>query len=277
MELSNITKKRIVEYLSEGKRFDARKLLEYRQISIEMNISKNADGSARVRMGNTEVVAGVKLDVGTPFTDSQDAGVLVVTTELSPLASEKFELGPPGIESIELARLVDRGIRESGFIDFKKLCIKEGEKVWSIFLDIYPMNDDGNLIDASCMAAVAALCNTRMPKYDEEKEKVKFGEWTNKKLPLTDKLPLTMTFHKISKSIILDPITEEEEASEARLTVEMSLKDKEPVINALQKGNAKELSKEEVFDILEKAEKEWHKLYPLILEKIEAEKKKHEK
>jgi len=277
MELSNITKKRIVEYLSEGKRFDSRKLLEYRPVSIEMNISKNADGSARVRMGNTEVIAGVKLDAGTPFTDSQDAGVLIVTTELSPLASEKFELGPPGIQSIELARLVDRGIRESGFIDFKKLCIKEGEKVWSIFLDIYPMNDDGNLIDASCMAAVAALCNARLPKYDEEKEKVKFGEWTNKKLPLTDKLPLTMTFHKIGKSIILDPITEEEEASEARLTVEMSPKDKEPKINALQKGNAKELSKEEVFEMLEQAEKEWHKLYPLMLEKIEAEKKKHEK
>ncbi len=277
MELSNITKKRIVEYLSEGKRFDSRKLLEYRPISIEMNISKNADGSARVRMGNTEVVAGVKLDAGTPFTDSQDSGVLIVTTELSPLASEKFELGPPGIQSIELSRLVDRGIRESGFIDFKKLCIKEGEKVWSIFLDIYPMNDGGNLIDASCLAAVAALCNARMPKYDEEKEKVKFGEWTNKKLPLTDKLPLTMTFHKISKSIILDPITEEEEASEARLTVAMSPKDKEPKINALQKGNAKELSKEEVFEMLEQAEKEWHKRYPLILEKIEAEKKKHEK
>ncbi len=277
MELSNITKKRIVEYLSEGKRFDSRKLLEYRPVSIEMNISKNADGSARVRMGNTEVIAGVKLDAGTPFTDSQDAGVLIVTTELSPLASEKFELGPPGIQAIELARLVDRGIRESGFIDFKKLCIKEGEKVWSIFLDIYPMNDDGNLIDASCMAAVAALCNARLPKYDEEKEKVKFGEWTNKKLPLTDKLPLTMTFHKIGKSIILDPITEEEEASEARLTVEMSPKDKEPKINALQKGNAKELSKEEVFEMLEQAEKEWHKLYPLMLEKIEAEKKKHEK
>lgn len=277
MELSNITKRRIVEYLTEEKRFDARKLLEYRPINIEMHISKNADGSARVRLGNTEVVAGVKLDAGQPFTDSQDSGVLVVTTELTPLASEKFELGPPGIQSIELSRIVDRGIRESGFIDFKKLCIKEGEKVWSIFLDIYPMNDDGNLIDASCIAAVSALINTKMPKYDEEKERVKFGEWTNKRLPLTDKLPLTMTFHKISKTIIIDPITEEEEASEARLTIAISQKDKEPIINALQKGNEKDLSKEEIFDILEKAEKEWHKLYPLILEKIETEKKRHEK
>lgn len=154
---------------------------------------------------------------------------------------------------------------------------KGGEKVWSLFLDIYPINDDGGLIDAACLAAVAALVNTKMPKYDEEKGRVKFGEWTSKKLPLTDKLPLTMTFHKISKSIIIDPITEEEEASEARLTVAMSQKDNEPVINAMQKGNNRELSKEEIFDIFEKAEKEWRKLYPVVLEKIETEKKRHEK
>ena len=35
-----------------------------------------------------------------------------------------FDIGRPGIEAIELARVIDRGIRESGFIDFKKLCIK---------------------------------------------------------------------------------------------------------------------------------------------------------
>ena len=69
MEVSNITKKRIVEYISVGKRFDNRKLLEYRDIEIESGISKNAEGSARVRIGKTEVVAGVKMDVGEPYTD----------------------------------------------------------------------------------------------------------------------------------------------------------------------------------------------------------------
>src|SRR3989338_4001903 len=119
MIASNITKKRIAEYLSEGKRFDSRKMLEHRDIKIELGISKKADGSARVKFGNTEVLAGVKMDVLKPYPDSQDAGVLTVTVELLPLASENFELGPPGIEAIELARIVDRGLRETGFIDFK--------------------------------------------------------------------------------------------------------------------------------------------------------------
>lgn len=280
MKVANITKKRIVEYLSGGKRFDGRGLLYYRPISIEVGISKKAEGSARVRMGKTEVLAGVKLNVAEPYPDSEDSGVLAVIAELSPLASEKFELGPPGIQAIELARIVDRGLRESGFIDLKKLCIKKGEKVWMMFLDIYPINDDGNLIDASCLAALAALQNARMPKYNEKKEKVEYGELTQKRLPLTEKMPLTLTFYKISKSIILDPVVEEEEASEARLSLAISPHErkKEPVINAMQKGNETSLTKDQVFKIIDTAIKEWEKIYPDIVEKIkQAEKANQEK
>jgi len=67
---SNITKKRIQEYLEQGKRFDGRELNEFRDLSIETGVSKNADGSARVKIGNTEVLVGVKMNVGTPYSDS---------------------------------------------------------------------------------------------------------------------------------------------------------------------------------------------------------------
>ena len=80
----------------------------------------------------------------------------MITAEFSPMASELFEKGPPSIEAIELARIIDRGIRESEVIDVKKLCIKEGEKVWSVMIDLYPMNNGGNLIDACALAAMAA-------------------------------------------------------------------------------------------------------------------------
>ncbi|MFH1249303.1 MAG: exosome complex protein Rrp42 [archaeon] len=277
MEISNITRRRINEYLSQGKRFDGRNLLEYRPISIDLGISKNADGSARVRIGKTEVFVGVKMSVAAPYPDSAEAGVFMVTTELSPLASERYELGPPGIESIEMARLVDRGLRESGFIEFEKLCIKKGEKVWCVFLDIYPMNDDGNVLDAACIASIAALQDTRIPEYDQENDKVNFGHWTDKRLPLTEHMPLTMTFHKIGKTIILDPSTEEGEASEARLTIAISPRDKKPYINAMQKGNEKELTQQETFDTLDTAGKVWQKLYPEILEKIDGARKKRGK
>lgn len=262
---SNLTKRRIIQWLSEGKRFDKRGLLQYRNLLIEQGISKKAEGSARVLLGQTEVVAGVKLDIAEPFTDSPEEGVLIVTAELSPMASEKFEPGPPKIEAIEIARIVDRSIRESGFIDLKKLCIKKEEQVWAIFLDIYPINDAGNLIDTSVIAAVAALGDAVFPKV--EKEKVKYGELTTKALPLTEKMPLTLTFHKLGRNFILDPVTEEEAASEARLSIALTQSKKEILINALQKGGDV-LTKEQLFYVLDAAQDIWKGLYAEVKKKL---------
>lgn len=269
MEISNLTRKRIAEFISEGKRFDKRDLLEYRNISIELGISKNAEGSARVKVGKTEVLAGVKLDVAEPYADAEGSGNLITTIELLPLSSPKFEPGPPKIEAVEMARIIDRGLRESGFIDFEKLCIKEGEKVWNIYVDIYSINDDGNLLDAAAIAAVSALKNARLPKYDDKEERVIFGEWTKEKLPLTESMPITMTFHKIGKNIILDPIAEEEESSEARLSIAISKLGKELMVNAVQKGNETPLTKEEVVAIIDYAVMSWNGLHPKITKYIE--------
>jgi len=128
-----ITGDRIKEYLGRGKRFDGRTPEEFRKITIEKDISKKAEGSVRVRLGKSEVLVGVKMSVVEPYPDSQDEGVLMTTAELLPLSSERFENGPPKFPAIEMGRVIDRSLRESGFIDFKKLCIKEGEKVWNIF------------------------------------------------------------------------------------------------------------------------------------------------
>ncbi|MCK9596116.1 exosome complex protein Rrp42 [Candidatus Pacearchaeota archaeon] len=255
IETSYLTAERIKEYLSEGKRFDGRKLDEFRDIVIETGISKNAEGSARVRIGKTEVMVGVKMDVGTPYPDSQDKGNLMVGAEFLPLSSPRIELGPPQFDSIELARVIDRGIRESKFIDLKKLCIKEGEKVWTVMIDIYTINDDGNLLDAAGIGAVAALKNAKIPKYNEETGKTEFGEWTENSVPLSKDIPISLTFHKIGNSIIVDPTKEEEDISETRVTICSS----DGIVNSMQKGNEKELSVEEfnkILDLLEKTERE---------------------
>jgi len=265
METSNLTKRRIQEFLDQDKRFDNRSLLQFRDIKIETGVSKNAEGSARIKMGNTEVIAGVKIDVTEPYTDREDEGTLITTCELLPLSSPKYEVGPPRINAIEIARIVDRGIRESGFIDFKKLCIKKGEKVYGIFLDIYSINDGGNLIDASCLASVMALKNAKMPKYDSKKEVIKYGELTSKSLPLTESVPLTVTFHKIGEKILVDPVSEEEDASEARLSMAITRgKKKDLVINALQKGGEKPFTEQEIFKIIDLSIEKFKELEKIV-------------
>ena len=254
----NITKERIKKYSAEGKRFDKRKLDEFRDIIIEHNVSKNAEGSARVKIGKTEVVVGVKMDIGEPYPDLPDKGNLMVTAELLPLSSPRFENGPPKFPAIELGRVIDRGIRESKFIDFKKLCIKKGEKVWTVFVDIYSINDDGNLFDAAGIGAIVALKNAKMPKYNKKEEKIIYGEWTEEKIPLTKDIPISITAYKIGDNFVIDPTREEEDISETRITIGSS----NGIISSMQKGESKEISIEEfekVLDLVEKTERELFK------------------
>lgn len=256
-----ITEERIKKYLSQGKRFDGRKPEEFREIIIETGVSKNAEGSARVKIGKTDVLVGVKMDVATPYADSSNKGNISVGAELLPTSSPRVENGPPKFNSIEIARVVDRGIRESKFIDLEKLCIKEGEKVWNVYIDIYSLNDDGNVLDAAGIGAVAALKTARMPKYNEETGKVLFGEWTNEKVPLSKNMPLSITFYKIGNKIIVDPTLEEEDIIEARVTLGLT---KEGV-SSMQKGEKESLTIEELNGILDLSEN----LFGEVFKKIE--------
>lgn len=243
----SINAQRIKEYISTGKRFDGRALDEYREIVIETGVSKKAEGSVRVKIGETEIIAGVKMDVGAPYPDSLNKGNLIASAELLPLSSPRIENGKPGFDAIELGRLVDRGLRESGFIDFEKLCIVEGEKVWNLYVDVYSINDDGNLLDASVLGAIIALKIAKMPKYDEEKGKVIFGEWTDKKIPLTENIPITICVYKVGNQLIVDPTRDEEDVSEARVSIGRT----DEIISSIQKSGPQELSAEEFGKVLE--------------------------
>jgi len=256
METSKITGDRIKKYLLEGKRFDGRKLNEFRNIEIEVGISKNAEGSARVKIGKTEVLAGVKMNIGEPYPDSPDKGNMMVTAELLPLSSSRFESGPPRFPAIELARVTDRGIRESKVIQFEKLCIEKGKKVWTVFIDIYSINDDGNLLDAAGIAAIIALKNSKIPKYDKKEEKVLYGELTKDNLPLEKDVPISLTFHKIGEKFVVDPTREEEDVSETRITIGSS----NGIISSMQKGNSESLSIEEIGNVLDMIEGVWKDL-----------------
>jgi exosome complex component RRP42 len=260
METTNITADRIIQYLSEGKRFDGRDPYEFRNLTIETGISKFAEGSARVKLGETEVIVGVKMEVSTPYPDSPDKGNLMVTAELLPLSSDRFENGPPKFPAIELGRLIDRGIRESKFIETEKLCIKEGEKVWTVMIDIYSINDDGNLLDAAGIGAIIALKNAKMPKYDEETEKVIYDEHTTKGIPLSKETPLTITVHKIGNNFLVDPTREEEDVSETRVTLGSS----NGVISSMQKGDLRPLTIKEMNQILDINEKVWKDVFKKV-------------
>jgi exosome complex component RRP42 len=229
--ITRVKQKQIAQLIAKGKRLDNRDFTDYREIKIEQGIIERAEGSARVLLGKTEVLAGTKIETGEPFPDTPNEGVLTVNAELVPLASSTFEPGPPDENSIELARIVDRGIRESKAIDLEKLCIEPGKKVFVVFVDVYVLNHDGNLIDASALAALAALINTKMPNYEMEEGEVKIKSGYTP-LPIR-KHPITVTFAKINEKLVTDPWLEEEQVMDARLSMAI---DDDGNICAIQKG-----------------------------------------
>jgi len=232
----------ITNLVREGKRLDGRGFDECRDIEIEKDyVGEKACGSALVRLGDTKVLVGISLDVGEPYSDAPEEGVMTVSTELRPLASPSFEAGPPGGEAIEIARVVDRGIRESKAIETGKLFIEE-DKVWIVFVDIHALDQGGNMIDASGIASIAALLNTRMPRYEDGQ--IIRGEW-NGKLPVTC-VPVPCTSVKIGDSILIDPSLDEEYAMDARLTVATT-----DTINAMQKGGQGTLKEDEVLSAID--------------------------
>ena len=235
----NIQSQYIARLSEKKKRIDGRQPDELRRLEIIPAFIEKAEGSARVRIGNTDIIAGIKMDVGTPFPDKPDEGILMVPAERPPLASPKFEPGPPKEEAIELARVVDRGIRESHAIDLKKLCISP-EKCWKVSVDLMVVNHDGNLIDAASLASLVALKNAQVPEFDGKR--VNNAVKTKDKVPLIDE-PLAITVWKVGSSLLVDPTREEEDASIARLTVSTK---KDGNICAIQKGGSDAFTWEEI-------------------------------
>ncbi len=234
----------ISRLIRERKRTDGRGFEEFRPLSVEINPYGSAEGSARVKLGNTDVIVGIKMIIGEPYSDRPASGVLTTVAELRPGASEFFEQGPPKAESIELARVVDRGIRESGAIELDKLCIVEGEKVWVLFIDIHALDFDGNLIDAAGIAAIAALKNATVRASDHE-----VGD--DFPLPVVES-PIPVTVYKVGGELLLDANLVEETVAEARLTITM---DEKGDIRAMQKGGTANLTVEEVQRAMDLAQK----------------------
>jgi exosome complex component RRP42 len=231
----------IHQLAEQQKRLDNRAPADYRQpITIETDISWTAEGSAKVQIGDTIVMAGVKLSIEKTYDDTPNEGGIMVNAELLPLSSPMYMPGPPGMTAIELARVLDRGIREAHAIDLKKLCITPGEKAWFVIIDIMSINDAGNLFDACGLAILAALKSAKFPTVKENV--IDYKNKTDTPIPLNC-TPVSITIWKIGGAYFVDPTAQEQVAADARLTVAST---SDGVISAMQKGGDAPLTAEDI-------------------------------
>lgn len=240
--IPEITRESIINLVNDDRREDGRELDEYRDISVETGVISKAEGSARVKIGGTQVIVGIKPQLAEPFSDAPNLGILMTNCEMLPLSDPSFEPGPPSDDSIELARVVDRGIRESGLVDLEKLCIEEGKHVWMLFIDLDIIDNCGNLFDACELAVVAALRSTKLPSVVFDGEDVLLDSEDSWDLPISNNVAMS-TFVKIGDKLVVDPSLIEEEVGDARLNIAVT---EDGRICSMQKGGCLALSKDEV-------------------------------
>jgi exosome complex component RRP42 len=239
--VEHLRKQQMWDSISKGKRLDGRDLDEIRPIEIEFDIIKKANGSAKVKLGNTEVVAGVKVETGEPFEGLENKGALILSAEVLPTASPYSEPGPPDEETVELARVVDRGVRESQMVDLDKLVLIPGKIVYTIFVDCSIINTDGNLFDATSYAVVSALISSKLPIFEIQDGKV--VDTGNKRDPPITTMPISITAVRIGDAVILDPTSEEEACMDARITITTN---SDGHFTAMQKGSTGAFSIEQL-------------------------------
>ncbi len=230
--IDQLKKKKILSLLKDGQRVDGRAFDEPRPLVVDTGVIPKAEGSARIRLGDTEVVTGVKIQPDKPFPDLGDRGIFICTAEILPLADPNAEPGPPNEDVIELARVVDRGIRESSMIDLTKLVLQKDKSVVGLFVDNSVTDYDGNLFDACSYASVASIMSCKIPKWEMVNDVPTLVDGQVSDPPITT-IPVSVTMGKIGDYVIVDPNADEWSCMDARITITTNSNGN---ICAIQKG-----------------------------------------
>lgn len=233
--------------IAQDLRCDGRKRLTYRPIHVETGVIPQANGSARVKIGATEVIASVKAELGKPSSMQPDKGKVFIYIDCSSTAEPAFE-GRGGEElSAELSTALQRCLlgAKSGAgagIDHTSLVVVEGKICWDLYIDGLVVSSDGNLLDALGAAIKAALSNTGIPSVkvtadasSDQQPEVDVSDEEFLQFD-TSGVPVIITLTKVGRHYIVDATPEEE--SQMSSAVSISINRKGHICGITKRGGA---------------------------------------
>uniref|UniRef100_A0A5F9CY57 Exosome component 7 n=1 Tax=Oryctolagus cuniculus TaxID=9986 RepID=A0A5F9CY57_RABIT len=241
----------------EDLRVDGRGCEDYRCVEVETDVVSNTSGSARVKLGHTDILVGVKAEMGTPKLEKPDEGYVEFFVDCSANATPEFE-GRGGDDlGTEIANTLAR-IFNKGSLDLKSLCISPREHCWVLYVDVLLLECGGNLFDAISIAVKAALFNTRIPRVhvleDEEGSKeIELSDDPYDCIQLSvENVPCIITLCKIGYRHVVDATLQEEACSLASLLVSVTNKG---VVTCMRKVGKGSLDPESIFEMMETGER----------------------
>ncbi|KAG8709827.1 hypothetical protein FRC08_017992 [Ceratobasidium sp. 394] len=165
-------------------RGDGRATLAYRPINLELGVTPTTNGSARARVGETEVWTGVKLEVeknGTRYAgaDGKDGGRIEVAVTCTPGSHPRLSGQAIDDLSIELSNQCTAALVP--FITPNaQFTIVPGHKSWLVHIDSLVISDDGNLADVIWMSIRGALWDLRIPRTNPVSFRARDSDRTHK-------------------------------------------------------------------------------------------------
>ncbi|KAH1260498.1 Exosome complex component RRP42 [Glycine max] len=241
--------------IAQDLRCDGRKRLTYRPISVETGVIPQTNGSARVRMGATDVIASVKAELGKPSLLQPDKGKVSIYIDCSSTAEPAFE-GRGGDElAAELSNALQHCLLggksgEGAGIDLSSLIVVEGKICWDLYIDGLVVSSDGNLLDALGAAIKvqlktlaievtninssslewleAALSNTGIPRVEvaagtsnDEHPEVDVSDEEFLQFD-TSRVPVIVTLTKVGRHYIVDATSEEESQMSSGVSISVN-------------------------------------------------------
>ncbi|KAF2277814.1 uncharacterized protein EI97DRAFT_374218 [Westerdykella ornata] len=213
----------IQQALQENIRLDGRAFDAFRPLKLNFG---DEYGVADVELGKTRVIARISVEVTTPLPERKFDGIFQIVTEFSPMASPAFEVGRPTDAEVILSRILEKAIRRSNALDTESLCIIAGLKCFALRADVHIIDHDGGLIDASCIAVMAALQHFRRPDVVVEGEKaIVLSEREREPIPLSilhQPLCVTFSYYEEGEIFLVDATLAEEQVRQAEIIVTMN-------------------------------------------------------
>jgi len=254
ISLSEAEKAFIVHGILDGMRSDGRRNTDYRPAYIECGVVSNTSGSSRVRLGNTDILVGIKCEIERPAISAPEIGRVQFFVDCSANATPEFE----GRGGEDIASSITSALTESFsndvVLDLKCLCIAPKFHCRSLYVDVVLLEHGGNVYDAVSLAVKAALCDLEIPKVsivmnDQQEPEVEvkdeFEEFLNVD---TSNVPLMVTVSKIGSQQLVDTTMEEEYCSHAQLILSVSPSKQITYMKQEGKGSLDPLSVMEMID-----------------------------
>ncbi|KZS18532.1 Exosome complex component RRP42 [Daphnia magna] len=254
--LSEAEKAFIHHGVQDDLRCDGRTRLDYRPIILETGLVSNASGSSRLRLANSDVLVGVKVELASPLSEKPLEGRLEFFVDCSANATPKFE-GRGGEDlANEICRFLQMSYMSGDTINLAELSVLTGQQCWVLYVDILILECGGNLYDTVSLAVKSALYTTQIPSIkvatmDGDQPELELSEdpYDTKRLN-TQNVPCLVTLMKIGNHYLVDPTPEEECCSSSGVVVAVSGTKK---ITAVRKIGSGSLHPESLVSMLKTA------------------------